>query len=173
MSLRILNEGGDVGDAVGSSPLGVNGDGRSIGVDAAQRDVVLIGVIGHLLSQVGGELEGDHAEGVAVVVGVSNGLVADNAAGAGQVVNGQGHAKLLFQSQAERTQAGVSAAASAPGADNGDALGRILGRGRDGRHAHNQNERDDESEKLLHGRFLLKNMLPTISAYVKYTYTYG
>ena len=58
--------------------------------------------------------------------------------------------------EAESTQAGVSAAASAPGADDGDALGRVLGRGRDGRQAHNQHERDDESEKLLHNRFLLK-----------------
>ena len=164
MSLGVLDESSQIGDVVGSSPLGVDGDGGGVDVDAAQRIIVLIGVIGHLLSQVGGELEGHHAHGVAVRIGISDGLVADNAAGAGEVVNGQGLAELLFKRQAERTQAGVGAAAGAPGADHGDALGRILGRGRDGRQAHNQHERDDESEKLLHRIFLLKNMMP-IRAY--------
>ena len=156
MSLAVLNEGGHVGDAVGGSPLGVDGDGRSVGVDAADRIVVLIGVIGHFLRLVARKLEGDHAHGVAVRIGIGDGLVAGNAGSAGQVVDGQGHAQLLVERFAEGTQAGIGAAAGAPRANDGNAFGRILGRGRDGRQAHHENESNRQSKKLFHRVFLLK-----------------
>ena len=146
------HEAGQVLDAVVGGPLGVHGDAGGVGVHAAQRIVVLIGVIGHVQRLVGGQLEGDHAEGVAVGVGISDGLVAGDAGGAGAVVNGDGLAQLLLQRGGERAQAAVGAAARGPGVDGGQALGgEVLGKGRG--HAADHDDRNDESKDFRHDGF--------------------
>jgi len=106
---------------------------------------------------VGGQLKGDRADVVAIVVAVGNGLVANDAA-AGAVVNGQGDAKILAHCLAESAQNSVGTAAGSPRAHDVDALGRILSRGRDGRHAQNEHQRNRQREKLLHRDILLKKI---------------
>ena len=152
VSLAVVDEGLQIGDAVVGRPLGVDGDGSGVGVDAAEGNVVLIGVLGHVQGAVGSQLPGDHADGVAVGLRVGNGLVADDAAGAGLVVNGNGLAKLLLERGAEGAQAVVRAAAGSPGVDGGDALAGIIrgksGGSEDGQ-GHHQNQ--GHGKKLLHG----------------------
>ena len=70
---------------------------------------------------------------------------------AGQVVNGQGHTQLAAQSVAEGTEAGVGAAAGSPGADDGDALGGIVGSKGNGAQAEDHRKRDQQRDEFLHG----------------------
>ena len=150
--LAVGHETVEIGDAVLFGPFGVDGDGGGVGVDAADRDIVLIGIVGHILRQVGRDLPGDHADGVAVGIGIGDGLMADNAAGAGQVVDGDGLAKLLLKSGAEGAQAVIRAAAGAPGVDGVDALAGIVrgegGRSHDG---HGQHHDESQCQNLLTG----------------------
>ena len=147
--LAVGDEAGHVGDVVVLRPLGVDRDGGGVGVHAAQGDVVLIGVLGHVLRQIGGELPCDHAEGVAVRIGIGNGLMADDAAGAGEVVNREGDAQLLLEGSAEGAQAVVRAAAGAPGADHGDALVGIVGKSGGGE-ADYHDDCQKDCEQFLH-----------------------
>ena len=127
VSLAVINETGQVGDAVVSSPLCADGDGSCVGVDAAQGSVVLPSQLAGAQLLVGSQLEGDHADGVAVGVGVCDGLMAQDAAAARLVIDGQGHTQILAHCLAECAQAGVRAAACRPGADDRDALGGVIG----------------------------------------------
>ena len=127
VSLAVINETGQVGDAVVSSPLCADGDGSCVGVDAAQGSVILPGQLTGTQLLVGGQLEGDHTDGVAVGVGICDCLMAQNAAAARLVIDGQGDAQVLAHSLAECAQAGVRAAACRPGADDRDALGGVIG----------------------------------------------
>ena len=150
-SLAVVDEGLQIGDAVVGRPLGVDGDGGSVGVDAAEGNVILIGVFGHLQGAVGSQLPGDHADGVAVGLSVGNGLVADHAAGAGLVVDGDGLAKLLLKRGAESAQAVVGAAAGAPGVDGEDALGGVVRSvGGGSHHGQRQHENQCHGKKLFH-----------------------
>ena len=158
MSLAVVNEGRQIGDAVVGSPLGVHGHGRRVGVDTADRVVVLIGVIAHVAGLVGGQLEGDHADGVAVRISVGDGLVAGNAGSAGLVVNGDGNAELLLQCGAESAQAVIRSAAGRPRIDRDQALGGVVRSGRDGSQTQNHGQGNHQSNKLLHNRFLLKKL---------------
>ena len=152
MILAVGNKAVKIGDVIVSRPLGIDGDGGSVGVDAADGDIVLIGVLGHILGQIGRDLPGDHAHGVAVGIGIGDGLVADDAAGAGQVIHGSGLSQLLVQSSAERAQAAVGAAAGAPGADHVDALGGIVRRKRGGsHHGHGQHQNQCDCNEFLAG----------------------
>ena len=127
VSLAVINETGQVGDAVVSSPLCADGDGSCVGVDAAQGSVVLPSQLAGAQLLVGSQLEGDHADGVAVGVGVCDGLMAQDAAAASLVIDSQGDAQVLAHSLAECAQAGVRAAACRPGADDGNTLGGVVG----------------------------------------------
>ena len=80
VSLAVINETGQVGDAVVSSPLCADGDGSCVGVDAAQGSVILPGQFTGTQLLVGSQLEGDHTDGVAVGVGVCDRLMAQDAA---------------------------------------------------------------------------------------------
>ena len=150
--LAVGDKAVQIGDIVVRRPLGVDRDGGCVGVDAADGDVVFIGVLGHILGHIGRELPGDHADGVAVGIRIRDGFVADNAAGTGQVVNGDGLAELLLKGCAEGTQAVVRAAAGAPGVDRVDALGGIVRRkcGRS-HHGHGQHQNQCDSNDFLAG----------------------
>ena len=63
VSLAVINETGQVGDAVVSSPLCADGDGSCVGVDAAQGSVILPGQFTGAQLLVGSQLEGDHTDG--------------------------------------------------------------------------------------------------------------
>ena len=127
VSLAVVDEAGQVGDAVACSPLCADGDGSCVGVDAAQGSVVLPSQLAGAQLLVGSQLEGDHADGVAVGVGVCDGLMAQDAAAARLVIDGQGHTQILAHCLAECAQAGVRAAACRPGADDGNTLGGVVG----------------------------------------------
>ena len=90
VSLAVINETGQVGDAVVSSPLCADGDGSCVGVDAAQGSVILPGQFTGAQLLVGSQLEGDHTDGVAVGVGVCDRLMAQDAAAASLVIGQSG-----------------------------------------------------------------------------------
>ena len=127
VSLAVINETGQVGDAVVSSPLCADGDGSCVGVDAAQGSVILPGQFTGAQLLIGSQLEGDHTDGVAVGVGICDSLMAQDAAAASLVIDSQGDAQVLAHSLAECAQAGVRAAACRPGADDGNTLGGVVG----------------------------------------------
>ena len=106
---------------------------------------------------VGGQLKGDHADGVAVGLGIRNGLVADDSAAAGAVVNRQGDAQVTAHGIAERAEHRIRSAAGSPRADHGDTLGRVISSRGDGHHAQHEREGDHQSNQLLHKESLLES----------------
>ena len=155
MRLAVVDEAGQIGDVVSLGPLGVDGDGRSVGVDAAERLIILVGQLGRAEVLVGGELKGDHADGVAVRLSIRDGLMADDSAAAGAVVNRQRNAQILAHRLAEGAENSIRSAAGTPRADDRNTLGRVLRSRRDGSQTQNHGQGNHQSNKLLHNRFLL------------------
>ena len=67
----------------------------------------------------------EHADGVAVGLGVHDLAVADGAAGAGLVEHDHRHLDLLAERIGKKPHADVAAAAGRPGDDQGDRFGGI------------------------------------------------
>lgn len=101
---------------------------------------------------VGSQLEGDHADSVAIRIGIRNRLVADDSAAAGAVVNRQSDAQILAHRFAESAENSVGSAAGTPRADDGDTLGRVIRSGRDSSQTKDHGQSNHQSEKLLHNR---------------------
>jgi len=74
MRLAVVDEARQIGDVVGLRPISIHGDRSSVGVDAAERLIVFVGQGRGAQMRISGKLEGDHADGVAIRIGIRNRL---------------------------------------------------------------------------------------------------
>ena len=116
-----------------------------IEVDQSDRRVRRAGELGQALPVHHADLDGDHADRVAVGRRRGDRRMADDAAAAGAVDDVDRLAQLLLEQGADDPRRGVGAAAGGPGHDQGDRAFRIRRLGNDGERE--RAEREDARER--------------------------